>query len=98
MEKPKVFASPINKKINNSQEVFYEGYQNKIERTYNSKNVLKQIDDIFNSPNHVYKSRVVIRTRESDILCDIVGKTSESILTLDGQTIRISDISDIKKI
>ena len=96
MEKPKVFANPINKKINNSQELFYGS--NKEERNNNSKNIIKEINNIFSSSNHVYKSRVLIKTNSEEITCDVVGKTSSSLLTLDGKTIRINDILDIKKI
>ncbi len=97
MEKPKVFASPINKKINNSQELFYEKNNRNIEEM-DSKDVNKKINDIFNNYHHVYKSRVSIITKDQNIICDLVGKTDNSILTLDGKTIRISDIKDIKKI
>ena len=96
MEKPKVFASPINKKINNSQEVYYE--RNNKERSYSSNTILKKINDIFNDSRHVYKSKVRITTVNEDIICDMVGQTSDSILTLDGISIKISDIKDIKKI
>ena len=96
MQKPKVFANPINKKINNSQEVFYER-NNHLE--YHSKNeILRKIDEIFKSSNHVYKSRVSIDTKNNNITCDIVGKTSNSLLTLDGNKIDIDEIIDIKKI
>ena len=98
MLKPKVFASPINKKINNSQEVFYEhdGIRNEVRYSYND--IIKKINDIFNSSHHVYKSKVSITTKDNYFNCDIVGKTSNSLLTLEGDLIRISDILDIKKI
>ena len=98
LEKPRVFANPINKKITNSQEVFYETKGNQRVISSNYENILKTIDNIFNSLDHVYKSRVSITTNDGDITCDIVGKTANSILTLDGKSIRISDIRDIKKI
>lgn len=99
MLKPKVFANPINKKLNNSQDVFYEhkkDFDN--ESRYSSNDILKKINDIFNSSNHVYKSKVSITMKDGNINCDIVGKTSNSLLTIEGNVIRISDILDIKKI
>ena len=98
MEKPRVFANPINKKMNNSQELFYSSSRNETTKKYNKSQILKKIDEIFSSSNHVYKSRVLINTNNNDITCDVVGKTSQSILTLDGITIKIDDIIDIKKI
>ena len=96
MEKPKVFASPINKKINNSQELFYGS--NKEDRVISSKDIIKEINSIFSSSNHVYKSRVSITTSNDSFTCDIVGKTNSSLLTLDGKSIAIKDILEIKKI
>ena len=99
MEKPKVFANPINKKLNNSQELFYSSNkQNFKEEKRNYNDISKKINNIFSSSNHVYKSRVLITTNSNDITCDIVGQTNSSLLTLDGQIIKISDILDIKKI
>ena len=94
MEKPRVFANPINKKLNNSQEVFYEGKSSVRE----SIDINKKINEIFNSSHHVYKSKVEITTNNKSITCEIVGKTSNNLLTLDGNVIRIRDIIDIKKI
>ena len=98
MQKPKVFANPINKKINNSQELFYESRGFKNEQYYSTNDIIKKINDIFNSNNHVYKSKVLIKTNNETITCELIGKTSNSLLTLDGNTIRINDILDIKKI
>ena len=99
MEKPRVFASPINKIIHNSQEVYYErnnSYQKEIHR--DQIDINKKINDIFNSSHHVYKSKVSIKTNNGNVICDIVGKTANSLLTLDGKTILIANIIDIKKI
>lgn len=98
MQKPKVFANPINKKINNSQELFYENRGTKNEQQYSTNDVIRKINDIFNSSSHVYKSKVLIKTDKEITTCELIGKTSNSLLTLDGNTIRITDILDIKKI
>ena len=98
MEKPKVYASPIDKKINNSQEFFYGSNNSDISVRYNTNDILKKIKDIFNSYNHIYKSKVLIKTDSGEIICDIVGQTANSLLTLDGKSIFITQILDIKKI
>jgi len=91
---PSVYVNPINKKINNSQEIFYgkTSFERKDEEDIN-----ESIKKIFNSPNHVYKTRVIITTTNDVIECDIVGKTLKSLLTLDGKQILISDIKKIQK-
>lgn len=98
VDKPKVFANPINKKIINSQEVFYEKKPDVRRDNYDSYNVLKKINDIFHSSHHVYKSKVSILTKDGEIVSDIIGKTENSLLTLDGKSINIAQIIDVKKI
>jgi hypothetical protein len=95
MEKPRVFVSPINKKINNSQELYYGS--NNEERKEDKKDIIKKINEIFSSINHVYKSKVLVTTIKDSFICDVVGKTSSSLLTLNGDVIPIKDILDIKK-
>ena len=90
---PSVYVNPINKKINNSQELFY-GKSN-YER--DEEDINESVKKIFNSPNHVYKTRVIITTTNDVIECDVVGKTLKSLLTLDGKQILISDIKKIQK-
>ena len=94
MEKPRVFANPINKKIDNVQELF----QSNKDRGVNPVDVNKKINEIFASRNHVYKSKVKITLKERVIDTDIVGKTNINLLTLDGSLIRITDIVDIERI
>ena len=94
MEKPRVFANPINKKIDNVQETF----QSNKDRGVNPVDVNKKINEIFASRNHVYKSKVKITLKDRVIDTDIVGKTNINLLTLDGSLIRITDIVDIERI
>ena len=95
MDKPKVFANPINKKIDNVQDLFRS---DKDSRSINPVDVNKKINEIFASRNHVYKSRVRITLKDKVIEKEIVGKTNINLLTLDGDLIRITDILDIEKI
>ena len=92
-ELPSVYANPIDKKINNSQELFY----GRKERSIKTSNIEEEINNIFSSPNHVYKTRVIITTDTDNIECDVVGKTSNSLLTLDNKRISIKDIKSITK-
>lgn len=94
MEKPKVFANPINKKISNVQDLFRSDKSNRTSPI----DVNKKINEIFASRNHVYKSKVKITTKSSVFETEIVGKTNLNLLTLDGKLINITDIVDIERI
>jgi len=94
---PNVFANPLNKNINNAQEVFYSENK-KEERTVDTYSVLTKINRIFNSPNHVYKSKVRITTSKGVLEKEIVGKNGGSLLTLNGESIKIVDIIDIERL
>ena len=91
---PNVFASPINKKLNNYQDLYRSDSATK---SYNPKDINKKINEIFGSLNHVYKSRVRITLKDKVIDEVIVGKTSIYLLTIDNKKIKITDIIDIEK-
>ena len=95
MDKPKVFANPINKKIDNVQDLFRS---DKDSRSINPVDVNKKINEIFASRNHVYKSKVRITLKDAVVEKEIVGKTNINLLTLDGDLIKITDIVDIERI
>ena len=91
---PKVFAKPIEKEVKNNKDLFYS----KLLDERSSKNISKEIDEIFHDRNFVYKSDVEITTKDGTMIKTIVGKNGSSLLTLDGEAIRIIDIEDIKKL
>ena len=95
MEKPKVFANPINKKLDNTQDLLRSS-ENTIKN--NPKDINKKINEIFASSNHVYKSRVKVTLKDKTLETDLIGKTNLNLLTMDGGLIRITDILDIEKI
>ena len=61
---PKVFASPINKHLNNNDEV------SKSTNAYKEQviDISKKINDIFSSYSYVYKADVIITTNEGETL------------------------------
>jgi len=93
---PKVFANPINKKINNNKDIYISTESDRAVIKY--ENILKKINEIFASPHHVYKSKVRIRTYIDDFETNIVGKTSNYLLTLDGKRINVYDILTIDRL
>ena len=94
-ELPKVFVSPIEKKIQNNKDLFYSKLLGDRKDT---RDILKDIDNIFHSKNFVYKSQVEIVTKNGVSEETLVGKTGTSLLTMDGKAIPISEIREIKKI
>ncbi len=92
---PGVFANPLNKKINNSQETIIVHNNNKIFEK-NNLTVDTKIKRIFNSPNYVYKSIVIIEDDNGISEKTIIGRTSNSLITKDNELINIKDIKDIK--
>jgi len=95
-ELPKVFANEIDKDINNTQELFYGGIRS-IKKT-DGESIIKKINNIFSSPNHVYKSKVKITYKDKEEENVIVGKTNTHLITIDGALLKIIDIVDIERI
>jgi len=91
---PNVYANPIDKKISNVQETFYGS--DRYEHSKDMKQVIRKINEIFSSRNFVYKKDVEITTDQGVLLKTLVGKTEQSLLTMDGEVIPISKIIDIK--
>ncbi len=93
---PRVFVSKIDKEFHNTQDVFYGS-----DRMINKESdisIVKKINNIFASPHHVYKSKVKITTKDGIIEKVIVGKTNTSLITFEGELIKIIDILNIEKI
>lgn len=92
---PDIFANPIDKKMDNTQELFYGTNE---ERKVDSRSVEQKITSIFASKDFVYKSKVRLTLKNESRIVTLVGMTDKSLLTLDNETILISDIMDIEQI
>ena len=96
---PNVFANVSGKKFNNVQEEYRTDItEKKEELKKSSESIETKISRIFNSPNHVYKSRVLITTDDGVEEKIIIGRTTNSLLTLSGERIRIFEINDIEEL
>lgn len=95
---PKVCAIPINKPITNNREYHISSVTENEIRKKPAENIPKKINEIFSSPNHVYKSRVRIIIDNNEVEEVIVGKTNNYLLTLSGEKININSIEQIEKI
>lgn len=76
--------------------MFYGGTRNI--KKIDGESIIKKINNIFSSPNHVYKSKVKITYKDKEDIKTIVGKTNTHLITIDGTLLKIIDIIDIERI
>lgn len=93
MDKPKVFHSS-NKAFNNNKNVYYT----KSNEDVSSKTIYQKINDIFSSPNYIYKANVEITLKDKVVIKRIIGRNKDYLITIDNELIKIVDIIDIKSI
>ena len=93
---PKVFHNKIDKKFDNNRSVYYSSNTYEDERSIDSRTVLQKINDIFSSPNYVYKANVEITLKDKKVIKRIIGRNKNFIITMDNDLIPITDIFDIK--
>lgn len=114
MEKklPGVYASKIEKKINNNEAIHYtnsdETNDKKVKKDNKKENKTKnkvelpkkgindKINDIFNSTEYIYKADVEIKTKDDTIIKRIIGRNNHNLITIDNELIPIDKIEDIK--
>lgn len=94
---PKVFQNKIDKDLNNNNKFFYSATTKDDTETEEPIDVNKKINEIFSSPNYVYKANVEIKTKSNSYITKIIGRNKNYIITMDNKTIPISEIVDIKK-
>lgn len=96
---PKMYHSSINKEIDNVQNIYStinNEFDNNIRTTnYNKLDIEKKINNIFNSPNFIYKADVNILTDKGLLNKRIIAKRNGYLITIDNETIPINIIKDI---
>lgn len=94
---PKVFHNKIDKKFDNNKNIYYSNnnYNTKVKDT---RNVVQKINEIFASPNYVYKANVEITLKDKKVTKRIIGRNKNYIITMDNELIPVTDIIDIKSI
>ena len=96
---PKVFRNNIDKKFNNNSSVYYSSRNSSIdEEVKDNRTVLQKINEIFSSPNYVYKANVEIILKDKKVTKRIIGRNKNYIITMDNTLIPVNDIIDIKSI
>ncbi|MBO5182895.1 MAG: hypothetical protein J6B64_00685 [Bacilli bacterium] len=90
--------------INQKQAIFSKNYEeekteiaadDKINYT-EGNNINRKIKDIFSSPSYVYRANVTITMQDGAIIKKtIIGRTNNSLITIDDELIDVSKISQI---
>ena len=99
---PKVFPAFIKDDLKNIQDIYYSNSnKDKISSRSSLDNlsIESKINRIFKSPNYIYKKEVIItKDDNSEYRKTIIGRTNNSLLTLENETIDINKIKDIKSL
>ena len=94
----KIYVNNI-KKINNNKEVYYSYKDNKEQKDSNIEvniyDMQKRIDALFRSSDFIYKKRFHIKTKYGEGDYDIISKSYDYLLTIDGERIYIDNILEI---
>ena len=90
---PNIYKGMVKNSNQNQKQSFISHER---EKNFSHKNVNRQIKEIFSSPSFVYKANVSIKlvdgtTQEKTI----VGRTNNSLITIDDELIDVSKISQI---
>ena len=95
---PNIYKGKINKNLN-QEEVYVKKDVIKKDVIKKDVSVNKQIKDIFNSSNFIYKADTLITLNNGDkVKKTIIGKTNNSLITMDDELIDINSISQIETI
>lgn len=97
---PEIFVNNINKNISHNDEVYYSYKDDKIEEIHNAKKVdfnemQNRINILFKSNDFVYKKKFHIITNKMEGDFEIISKSYDYLLTIDGNKIMIKDILEI---
>lgn len=102
---PEIFHNTIDKEIKNNENVFYSANDKKEEIIKDKKvkedkpikkGVRQKINEIFASPNYIYKANVKITVGDEVFSKRIIGRNQKYLITMNNETILIDDIKDIE--
>lgn len=97
---PNLYKGVVKNPVKNQKQAILNTNKDELKVEENTigeeKNVNRKIKDIFNSPNYVYKANVSIIMQDGEnIKKTIIGRTNNSLITIDDELIDVSKISQI---
>lgn len=98
---PNLYKGKVKNNLQNQKQSFVKTIEEEIsnikpENTIEDKNINRQIKDIFSSPNYVYKADVsIVMADGKNLKKTIIGRTNNSLITIDDELIDVSQISQI---
>lgn len=99
-ELPNLYKGVVNSSNNQDTSILGEVNQiKKEEEIFLDKNINKEINNIFNSKDFIYKAEVLLTMNNNEkIKKTIIGKNNNSLITIDDELIDINNISRIELI
>lgn len=99
-ELPKLFKGKVINSVNQTKTILKNNKEIEISNiklnNETNKSVKKQINEILNSSDFVYKADVkILLNNNEEIKKTIIGRTNNSLITMDDELIDVSTISKI---
>ena len=96
---PNLFKGKVINNLNQKETILNQEVESSSEENTQYGSVNKQIKDIFSSDNFIYKAETLITLNDgSKIKKTIIGKTNNSLITMDDDLIDINRIVQIELI
>lgn len=93
---PSLYKGKTKKNKNQNETVIQKVKENVKNVVKERKNINNKIKDIFSSPNYVYKADVNMILKDGTTLKKtIIGRTNNSLITIDDELINVSNIVQI---
>ena len=98
---PNIYKGRVKNNSQNQKQSLVQNIEDEIsnitsEKSIEDKSINRQIKDIFSSPNYVYKADVsIIMSDGKNLKKTIIGRTNNSLITIDDELIDVSKISQI---
>lgn len=93
MKLPNLYTSKFDKKIDNSMD--YVKLNDQKPNNLSKMEIKKKIDNIFQSPNYIYKIKVKIILKDKTLEKYLIGISKNNLITIDNEMINVNDIVDI---
>ena len=96
-DRPKMYRCETNKSFTNNQNIYASYQSNNNHKVTDIIDVRKKINNLFNSPDFIYRTKVNIVTEEGILTKKVVGIYNNNLVTIDNEQIPINLIKDIYK-